>query len=123
MEIVTCESNTNVRLCVVVPCYNEEAMLPTLFDAITPALEQATGGQWALLCVDDGSRDATFATIEAWHRRDARICGLRLSRNFGHQAALSVGLTYARGQYIGIMDCDMQDPIDVLIRLYGACVN
>jgi glycosyltransferase involved in cell wall biosynthesis len=48
---------------------------------------------------------------------------LRLSRNFGHQAALSVGLAYARGQYIGIMDCDLQDPIEVLVELYRACLN
>jgi len=112
-----------VPLCVVIPCYNEEEMLPSLFAAITPVLEQATAGEWAILCVDDGSRDATFATIDAWHRRDSRISGVRLSRNFGHQAALSVGLAYAHGQYIGIMDCDMQDPVEVLIELYRACVR
>jgi polyisoprenyl-phosphate glycosyltransferase len=111
------------RLCVVVPCYNEEEMLPSFFAAVTPALEDATAGEWAIVCVDDGSRDATFATIEAWHRRDRRIRGIRLSRNFGHQAALSVGLACARGQYIGVMDCDMQDPVEVLVELYYASVR
>lgn len=111
------------RLCVVVPCYNEEDMLPSFLAAVTPLLDQATGGEWAIVCVDDGSRDATCVTIEAWHRRDRRICGVSLSRNFGHQAALSVGLACARGRYIAIMDCDMQDPIEVLIELYRACMR
>ena len=111
------------RLCVIVPCYNEEDMLPSFLATVTPALEQATDGEWTIVCVDDGSRDATFETIETWHRSDHRIRGVRLSRNFGHQAALSVGLACAHGEYIGVMDCDMQDPIEVLIELYRACVR
>ncbi len=109
------------RLCVVVPCYNEQEMLPEFFAAVIPVLEEATGSDWSILCVDDGSRDATFCTIAEWHRRDSRISGVRLSRNFGHQAALSTGLAYARGEYIGIMDCDLQDPAEVLADLYRAC--
>lgn len=115
--------NDVTRLCVVVPCYNEEAMLPAFFQAVCPALEKATNGFWSILCVDDGSRDATFATIVDWHRRDARILGLRLSRNFGHQAALSAGLAYARADYIGIMDCDLQDPPEVLVELYQTSIR
>lgn len=111
------------RLCVVVPCYNEEEMLPTFFETVAPSLEEVTGGDWAILCVDDGSRDATSAIIGIWHERDRRICGVRLSRNFGHQAALSVGLACARGRYIAVMDCDLQDPIEVLVQMYRACVQ
>ena len=111
------------RLCVIVPCYNEEEMLDECFAAVAPALENATGGEWAILCVDDGSRDRTAKMIERWHRRDARISAIRLSRNFGHQAALSAGLAYARGEYIGIMDCDLQDPPEVLVELYRACLR
>jgi polyisoprenyl-phosphate glycosyltransferase len=111
------------RLCIVVPCYNEEEMLDAFFEAVMPALEEATDGEWAILCVDDGSRDATGSVISQWHRRDSRISGVRLSRNFGHQAALSVGLAYARGEYIGIMDCDLQDPPEVLADLYRACLR
>ncbi len=111
------------RLCVVVPCYNEEDMLDEFFASVAPLLEEATEGEWAILCVDDGSRDRTAAVIDAWHRRDARISGVRLSRNFGHQAALSTGLAYARGEFVGIMDCDLQDPAEVLVRLYQACLR
>jgi polyisoprenyl-phosphate glycosyltransferase len=113
----------SVHLCIVVPCYHEEEMLPTFFKTVVPVLEEATEGEWSILCVDDGSRDATAAVISEWHQRDNRICGVSLSRNFGHQSALSVGLAYARGEYIGIMDCDLQDPVEVLIELYGACLR
>jgi len=109
------------RLCVIVPCYNEEEMLPTFFATVVPALEAAADGQWSILCVDDGSHDSTFHIIAEWHRRDQRISGVRLSRNFGHQAALSVGLAYAQGKYIGIMDCDLQDPVEVLVDLFHKC--
>lgn len=110
-------------LCVIVPCYNEEEMLPAFFAQVVPALEQATAGRWNILCVDDGSQDATFSIIAQWHERDQRVSGIRLSRNFGHQAALSAGLAYARGEYIGIMDCDLQDPVEVLVELYRACLD
>ena len=111
------------RLCIIVPCYNEEEMLPAFFEAVVPHLEKATDGYWTVLCVDDGSRDSTFAIISDWNRRDGRIRGIRLSRNFGHQAALSAGMAYARGQYVGIMDCDLQDPVEVLVDLYNSCVR
>ena len=111
------------RLCVIVPCYNEEEMLPEFFETVTPLLEEATDGEWSIVCVDDGSRDGTSDVITQWHRRDPRISGVRLSRNFGHQAALSVGLAYARGEYVGIMDCDLQDPVEVLVELYRACLR
>jgi glycosyltransferase involved in cell wall biosynthesis len=116
-------SEKAARLCIIVPCYNEQEMLPEFFATVVPALEQATDGQWSILCVDDGSRDATFATITTWSRRDRRISGVQLSRNFGHQAALSVGMAYARGEYVGIMDCDLQDPAEVLVELYRACLR
>jgi glycosyltransferase involved in cell wall biosynthesis len=98
-------------------------MLPAFLTKVAPVLEQACAGNWTILCVDDGSRDTTFAIINQWHERDRRVSGLRLSRNFGHQAALSVGLAYARGQYIGIMDCDLQDPVEVLVELYRTCLK
>src|SRR5207245_8993237 len=65
----------------------------------------------------------TCAPIASWRQRDGGITGVRLSRNFGHQAALSVGLAYAEGEYIAIMDCDLQDPVAVLIELYRTCMH
>jgi glycosyltransferase involved in cell wall biosynthesis len=116
-------SGDQPALCVIVPCYNEEEMLPVFFAKVLPALEQATAGRWTLVCVDDGSNDATFRIITECNQSDPRVSGVRLSRNFGHQAALSVGLAYARAEYIGIMDCDLQDPAEVLVELYRACLS
>ena len=115
------QGQTRAAFSLIVPCYNEEEMLPAFFKAVVPSLEQATDGNWSIVCVDDGSRDATYSQIAAAHEQDARITGVRLSRNFGHQAALSAGLAYARGEYIGIMDCDLQDPVEVLVELYQTC--
>src|SRR5262249_6281873 len=109
--------------CLVVPCYNEEEMLPALFRAAVPRLNEAIGPRWRILCVDDGSADATFAIIAQEHLADERIVGVRLSRNFGHQAAVSVGLAFAAGNYVGVIDCDLQDPIEVLVAMYRKAVD
>jgi dolichol-phosphate mannosyltransferase len=93
-------------------------MLPAFFEAVVPRLSAAMGESWRIICVDDGSNDATFAVIAREHVADRRIVGIRLSRNFGHQAAVSVGLAFADGEYVGVVDCDLQDPIEVLIQLY-----
>ena len=107
-----------VSLGLVVPCFNEEEVMPTFFETVPPKLDRATRGSWQIIFVDDGSTDGTAAAIINAHLRDSRITGVRLSRNFGHQPALTAGLAYARGEYIGIIDCDLQDPVDVLIELY-----
>ncbi len=106
------------RFCLVVPCYNEEQALPAFFEKVNPALERVTDGNWLLLCVDDGSRDSTFEIIAREHSLDSRVTGIRLSRNFGHQPAVSVGLAFARGEYVGVIDADLQDPVEVLLDLY-----
>lgn len=104
--------------CLIVPSFNEEEMLPAFFRAVIPKLNAATDGSWQIVCVDDGSRDSTFGVIEEEHRLEPRVAGIRLSRNFGHQAAVSVGLAFASADYVGVIDCDLQDPIEVLIQLY-----
>ncbi len=106
------------KLCVVIPCYNEEESIPVLVEKLTPVLEQETGGSWEIVFVDDGSKDATARLIWDLHAKDARYRGVRLSRNFGHQPAVWTGLQHARGECIGVIDCDLQDPPDVLMQLY-----
>jgi dolichol-phosphate mannosyltransferase len=105
-------------LSVVVPCYNEADNLTHVFEALVPALEDAVGDRWELVIVDDGSADATFALVAQAHLREPRIKGIRLSRNFGHQAAVTTGLAFASGANVGIIDADLQDPVGVLIQLY-----
>ena len=89
------------KLCVVIPCYNEEESIPALVKQLTPLLEQATAGSWSILFVDDGSRDRTAELIWELHAGDPRYRGLRLSRNFGHQPAVWTGLQHARGECVG----------------------
>lgn len=93
---------------VVAPCFNEEIVLPTFINRLTSAAATWTVGLEVVL-VDDGSSDGTWAEICAQHRRDPRWRGIRLSRNFGHQAAISAGLKQASGNAVVIMDSDLQD--------------
>lgn len=106
------------KLCVVIPCYNEEESIPVLVEKLTPVLEAETGGSWSILFVDDGSRDATARLMWDLNAKDARYRGVRLSRNFGHQPAVWTGIHHARGECICVIDCDLQDPPEVLMQLY-----
>lgn len=106
------------KFCVVIPCFNEEESIPVLVEALAPALETATGGSWSLLFVDDGSSDGTARLIWELHQKDSRFQGIRLSRNFGHQPAVATGVRHARAEVIGVIDCDLQDPVDILIAMY-----
>jgi glycosyltransferase involved in cell wall biosynthesis len=108
------------QFCLVVPCYNEEEVLPRFFEEVLPRLELHTEGSWRAIFVDDGSSDRTWSLVCEKHLQDNRVCGLRLSRNFGHQAALYAGACHAKGEFVGFMDSDLQDPPDVLIELLQA---
>lgn len=108
-------------LSVVVPCFNEEAVLPAFFSEAIPAIDSATDGSWQIIFVDDGSVDRSARIISEKHQHDGRVCCLRLARNFGHQAALNCGLAYAAGDYVGVLDCDLQDPVEVLLALFRKC--
>ncbi|MBQ7682555.1 MAG: glycosyltransferase family 2 protein, partial [Oscillibacter sp.] len=98
---------------VVVPCYNEEEALPCFLDALrTTAAELYTEFDCAteLLFVDDGSRDATLSVLRGAARADSMVHYLSFSRNFGKEAAMFAGLQHARGDYVVIMDADLQHP-------------
>jgi len=109
--------NAAPDLCVVIPACNEEANLPVLVQELTEILD-AAGVSFALVIVDDGSRDGTTAVLRELATVDQRVRGLVLSRNFGHQAAISEGLRHARGRAIAVMDADLQDRPADLLRLY-----
>ncbi len=106
-------------LSVVVPCFNEEEALPAFFEAILPYLDSAVNGNWEIIAVDDGSSDKTWSIINRYSAGDRRIHGVALSRNFGHQPAVDTGLVYASGQYVAVLDCDLQDPPAVLVELFA----
>lgn len=113
------DATTVPRLSVVVPLYDEEATVGELVDRLGRALDgMGLAGEAEVILVDDGSRDRTWAMIRRAHARDPRFVGLALSRNFGHQAALSAGLARARGDAVVLMDGDLQDPPEAIPALW-----
>ncbi len=102
----------------VIPVYNEEKMIGELFSRTMAALERLPI-EFEIICVDDGSKDATYPLLAEAHQKDERFKVLSLSRNFGHQAAILAGLNHAKGDYIGIMDGDLQDPPELFLDFYN----
>lgn len=111
------------RFSVIIPCYNEEEGLHAVAGILKEHLEIRIGCEWEVVFVDDGSRDSSAMIISELHTQDSRFKGVFLSRNFGHQMALSAGMNYARGSSVGIIDCDLQDPVEVLLEMYEKVSN
>jgi glycosyltransferase involved in cell wall biosynthesis len=106
-------SRTGTLLSVVIPCYNEEQVLPLLYERVSAAAQT-----WALpyevILVDDGSHDGSWGRMQDIHDRDPRWKMVALARNFGHQTALWAGLHLASGDVIAVLDADLQDPPEIL---------
>ena len=100
---------------VVAPCYNEQDVLPAFCERVVAAC--APHGSYELILVDDGSRDGTWRAITSAAEKNPRIAGIRLSRNHGHQLALTAGLAHAKGERILIIDADLQDPPELLAEM------
>lgn len=100
----------------VVPVYDERESLEELHRRLVPVLD-ALDGPAEVLLVDDGSTDGSFEQMLGLHERDERFKSIRLSRNFGHQIALTAGLDHARGRAVVMMDGDLQDPPEVALEL------
>lgn len=104
------------KISVIVPCYNEEEVLPKLFARLTAAAEK-WGMDYEIVCVDDGSRDATWRILKEQHAKNPRWRSISFARNFGHQVAVSAGLYHAEGDAVLIIDADLQDPPEEVHRL------
>ena len=98
---------------VVVPIFNEQENLPELRRRMVAALD-STGDQWELVLVNDGSRDASPQMLRQMNADDLRIKVINLSRNFGHQPAVTAGIHHARGDCVILIDGDLQDPPEVI---------
>jgi dolichol-phosphate mannosyltransferase len=111
-----------IALTIVVPVFNEAAVLPQFFEALDRVRANALGGAgpMEIILVDDGSQDASWSLITAQCRRDPAYAGIKLSRNFGHQLALAAGLEAARGDVVVSLDADLQDPPEVIPELLAA---
>jgi dolichol-phosphate mannosyltransferase len=102
----------------VVPVFDEDEVLPVLVERLARTLD-GMGVEAEVLLVDDGSRDRTWAEVVKAHVTDRRFLGLALSRNFGHQVAISAGLAESRGEAVLVMDGDLQDPPEAIPALWA----
>lgn len=103
-----------LALSVVVPCFNEEESLAVLCARVCAACEQFVGNSYEVILVNDGSTDATLPLMQALATQYPALVIVNLSRNFGHQLALSAGLSQTLGQEVFILDADLQDPPELL---------
>ena len=101
---------------VVVPCHDEEDNITLLIERLTASVEPLDPG-FEVILVDDGSHDGTLGVMKREHARDPRIKFVALSRNFGHEAASTAGLSHARGAAVVLIDADLQDPPEVIPEL------
>ena len=104
------------ELSIVIPFLNEERVLPLLRERLEKLRNRPA--TWELLFVSDGSTDGSAKLIEAWAETDPSVKLIVLTRNFGHQNAMSAGLSLASGKCVGIMDADLQDEPEVLLEMY-----
>jgi glycosyltransferase involved in cell wall biosynthesis len=102
------------HLSVIVPCYNEEAVLAETHRRLSDVLERIDDIDFEIVYVDDGSRDGTGRILCALQAHDERVRVVRFSRNFGHQTAVTAGLEHAKGDAVVLIDADLQDPPEVI---------
>jgi len=103
-----------MKLSIVVPCFNEDACLGELHQRLGAAARQAVGSGYELVLINDGSRDGSWAAMRRMAAEDPHVVAVNLSRNHGHQLALTAGLDLCRGETILIIDADLQDPPELL---------
>lgn len=111
------------RITVIVPCYNEEAALGYFFPEIArvaDSMSATIGVDFEFLFVDDGSRDGTLELLRKFATEDSRARYLSFSRNFGKEAAMCAGFRHAKGDYVALMDADLQHPPAMLEEMYLA---
>ena len=109
-----------MRLSVVVPCYNEEAVLPEFGRRMTEACRPLVGESYEVILVNDGSADNSWPLMCSMAAEAPNIVAVNLSRNVGHQLALTAGLTLSRGERVLIIDADLQDPPELLADMMAA---
>ena len=101
---------------IVVPICNEEQVIPELYRRVLEVMAQVDA-TWELICVNDGSRDHSLQLLIELHRQDPRVKVIDFSRNFGHQVAITAGADFAEGDAVIVMDADLQDPPEVVLKM------
>ena len=108
------------KISILVPCYNEEQSLPLLYPELKKLMDGDPAHEWEILFVNDGSLDGTLGLLRQYRSQDERINYVSLTRNFGKEAAIYAGLDNAIGDFVAILDADLQDPPALLPEMYAA---
>lgn len=108
-----------MKISVVCPMYNEAEVLEEFFSRLTPVLDKVAPGAYEIVCVDDGSVDATVARLCEIKEQIPQIRVLKLSRNFGKEAAMSAGIDHCAGEVVIPIDADLQDPPELIEQMYA----
>lgn len=104
----------------IIPCYNEQEVLPILYKALCDVAKKMAEETFEFLFVDDGSKDQTLSILKKYAESDNRVKYISFSRNFGKEAAIYAGFCNATGDFVAVMDADMQDPPTLLPEMYKA---
>lgn len=106
------------KISVVVPCYNEEEVLPLFYETVQQKVVHKEAFEVEYIFVNDGSADNTLGVLKELKQKDENVHYVSFSRNFGKEAALFAGLKAADGDYVAVMDADLQDPPEMLLEMY-----
>ena len=117
------EMNKSPCLYIVVPCYNEEKTIPIFYDEILRILPSLPHKDIKFIFVDDGSSDNTLQVVKHLASKDERVKYISFSRNFGKESAIYAGLQHATGDFVVVMDADLQDPPSLLPEMYNAILS
>lgn len=104
---------------IIVPCYNEQDALPAFYKEIHKIAKKMNDVRFEFIFVDDGSKDKTLSMLKYLHKKDKRVRFISFSRNFGKEAGILAGLNASKGDYVAIMDADLQDPPSLLPKMYA----
>lgn len=111
------------KISIVVPCYNEEESLPIFYEEICNVASKMKKLDFEFLFINDGSKDKTLSLLREFSKKDKRVRYISFSRNFGKEAGMYAGLSNVTGDYVAIMDADMQDPPSMIIDMYESIIE
>ncbi len=107
----------------IIPCYNEEESINICYNEVNKVTKKMQKQSFEIIFIDDGSKDKTLSILKELSSKDKRVKYLSFSRNFGKEAGMYAGLKYSKGDYVAIMDVDLQDPPEKLIEMYEIINN
>lgn len=111
------------KITAIIPCYNEEQALPYLYEELVKVTQEMSGQDFEFIFINDGSKDKTLEVIRDLRKKDSRVRYVSFSRNFGKEAAIYAGLEASTGDYVAMLDADLQDPPSLLPEMYSIVKN